>query len=62
MVGSEQMYLSPFSQYGGSKPELVNNNSEELERMVYLLFYTVARNKILTATPEYSCAETPLVL
>jgi len=38
--GSEQVYHSPVSQYGGSKPEVVNKNSDKLERMVYLLFYT----------------------
>jgi len=38
--GSEQVYHSPVSQYGGSKPEVVNKYSEKLERMVYLLFYT----------------------
>jgi len=32
--------LTIFSQYGGSKPEVVNKNSEKLEHMVYLLFYT----------------------
>jgi len=40
MVGLEQVYHSPVSQYGGSKREVVNKNSEKLERMVYLLFYT----------------------
>jgi len=40
MVGSEQVYHSPVSQYGGSKPEVVNKNSEQLKPMVYLLFYT----------------------
>jgi len=40
MVGSEQVYHSPVSQYGGSKPDVVNKNIEELEHMVYLLFYT----------------------
>jgi len=40
MVGSEQVYHSPINQYGGSKPEVVSKNSEQLERMVYLLFYT----------------------
>jgi len=39
MVGSEPVYHSPVSQYGGSKPEIVNTNSEQLERMVYLLLY-----------------------
>jgi len=33
MVGSEQVFHSPVSQYGGSKPEVVNKNSEQLERM-----------------------------
>jgi len=40
MVGSEQVYHSPVSQYGGSKPEVVNTNSEKFEFMVFLLFYT----------------------
>jgi len=40
MVGSEQAYHSPGSQYGGSKSEVVNKNSEKRERMVYLRFYT----------------------
>jgi len=40
MVESEQVYHSQVSQYVGSKPEIVNKNSEKLERMVYLLFYT----------------------
>jgi len=42
MAGSEQDYHSPVSQYGGSKPDVVNKNSEKRERMVglYLLFYT----------------------
>jgi len=40
MVGSEQVYHSLVSQYDGSKPEVVNKNSEKLERMVYLQFYT----------------------
>jgi len=30
MVGSEQVYHSPFSQYGGSKPKVVKINSEDL--------------------------------
>jgi len=34
MVGLEQVYHSPVSQYGSSKPEVVNKNSEKLERMV----------------------------
>jgi len=40
MLGSEQVYHSPVSHYGGSKPEVVNKNSEKLERVIYLLFYT----------------------
>jgi len=40
MVGSEQVYYSPVSQYGDSKPDVVNKASEKLERMVCLLFYT----------------------
>jgi len=40
IVRSEKVYHSPVSQYGGSKPEVVNKSSEKLERMVYLLFYT----------------------
>jgi len=40
MVGSEQVYYSPVSQYGVSKTEVVNENSEKIESMVYLLFYT----------------------
>jgi len=40
MVESEQVYHSPVSQYGGSKSEVVNTNSEQFERMVYVLFYT----------------------
>jgi len=35
MVGSEQVYHSPVSQYGGSKSEVVNKYSEQLERMVF---------------------------
>jgi len=59
MVGSEQVYHSTASQYGGSKPEVVNKKSEKLERMVYLLFYTRPsyRNKILTETPKFSFAD-----
>jgi len=34
MVGSEQVYHSPISQYGGSKPEVITKNSEQLELMV----------------------------
>jgi len=37
---SEQVYHSPVSHYGDSKPEVVNKNSEKREAMVYLLFYT----------------------
>jgi len=33
MVGSEQVYHSPVSQYGGSKPKVVNKNNEKLERL-----------------------------
>jgi len=40
MVRPRQVYHSPVGQYGGSKPEVVNKNSEKLERIVYLLFYT----------------------
>jgi len=40
MVESEQVYHSPVSKYGDSKPEVVNKNSEKRERMVYLLFST----------------------
>jgi len=40
IVGSEQVCHAPVSEYGGSKPEVINKNSEKLERMVYLLFYT----------------------
>jgi len=40
MVGLEQVYHLPVSQNGGSKLEVVNKNSEQLERMVYLPFYT----------------------
>jgi len=40
MVGSEQVYHLPVSQYGVSKPEVVNKNIEKLERIVYLMFYT----------------------
>jgi len=40
MIGSEQVYHSPVSQYDGSKPEVVNKNSEKFERMVYLLLDT----------------------
>jgi len=54
MVGSEQVSHSSVSQYDGSKSEVVNKNSEKLERMVYLLFYTSYRNEILTAIPECS--------
>jgi len=62
MVGSEQVYHSPVSQYGGSNmAEVVNKNSEKLERMD-ISCSTLARNEILTATPEYSCVDTPLVL
>jgi len=39
-IESEQVYYSPVSQYGGSKQEVVNKNSEKRERIVYLLFYT----------------------
>jgi len=41
MVWLEQVfaYHSPVSQYGGSKPEVANKNSDKLERMVYILFY-----------------------
>jgi len=39
-IRSEQVYYSPVSQYGGSKPDVVNKNSEKLERILYLLFYT----------------------
>jgi len=38
MAGSEQVYRSPVSQYGGSKPEVVNKISGKLESMVNLLF------------------------
>jgi len=38
IVGLEQVYHSPLAN-GGSKPEVINKNSEKLERMVYLLFY-----------------------
>jgi len=54
MVGSEQVYQSPVSQYGGSKPEVVNKNSEKLERMVYISCSTPARNEILTILPNIS--------
>jgi len=40
MVESEKVYFSPVNQYGGSKPEVVNKNSEKIERVVYLMFYT----------------------
>jgi len=62
MVGSEQVYHSPVSQYDGSKPEVVNKNSEKLERMVFISCSTIARNEILTPTPEYSCADIQLAL
>jgi len=39
MVELEQVYHSPINQNGGSKVEVVNKNSEKLERMTYLLFY-----------------------
>jgi len=40
MVGSEQVYHSPVSQYGGSKPEVVNKNNKKLERFIfYCVFY-----------------------
>jgi len=45
MVVSEQVYHSPVSQYGGSKSEVVNKKSEQLERMVNLLFYTESKGK-----------------
>jgi len=40
MVGSELVYYSLVSQYGGSKPEVVNTISYKLERIEYLLFYS----------------------
>jgi len=55
MVGSEQVSYSPVSPYGGSNPEVVNENSENLNAW-YISCYPVARNEILTATPEYLCA------
>jgi len=38
MVGSEQVYHPPVSEYGGSKPGVENKKSEKRKRMVYLLF------------------------
>jgi len=61
MVGLQQAYHSPFSQYGGSKPEVVNKNSENLNAW-YISCFTLAGNEILTATQEFLCANTPLVL
>jgi len=51
MVGSEQVYCSPVSRNGGSKPEVVNRNSENLHAL-YISCSTLARNEILTATPN----------
>jgi len=61
MVGLEPVYHSSVSQYGGSKPEVVNKTVKNLNAL-YISCSTLARNEILTATPEYSCAATPLVL
>jgi len=61
MAWSEQVYHSPVSQYGGSKPEVVNKKVKNLNAW-YISCSTLARNDILNATPEYSCANTTLVL
>jgi len=61
MVGSEHMCHSPVSQYGGSKPEVVNKNSEKLERKAYLLFYT-NNEQISNRYPQIFMCGSPLVL
>jgi len=62
MVGQEEVYHSPVSQYGGSKPEVINKNSEKPERMVHLLFYTSYEQISNCDPPKYLCAHTPVVL
>jgi len=61
MVKSEQVFYSPVSQYGGSKPDVLKKTVKNVNAW-YIPCLTLARNEILTATPEYSCADTPLVL
>jgi len=53
MVGSEQVYHSPVGHYGGSKPEVVNKNSEKLERMVFFLFVTWKNLWLRTRSPHH---------
>jgi len=55
MVGSAHVYHPPVGQYDASKTEIVNKRVNNLSAW-YISCSTLAKNEILTATPEYLCA------